>query len=76
LAIEIIDRQADAALKIIARPKLEAVYRPIAVEAVEVINFAITLATCEFRLSWAPADLRPVRPGAALQPPELRLKRV
>jgi hypothetical protein len=36
---------ADVALKIIARRKPEPVYRPVAVEAVEVINFAITLAT-------------------------------
>jgi hypothetical protein len=47
LAFEITEQASlDAVLKIIARRKQEAVYRPIAVEAVEIINFAITLATC------------------------------
>jgi hypothetical protein len=40
LAFEITDRSLDAALKIIARRKQEAVYRPVSVEAVEIINFA------------------------------------
>jgi len=44
---EITDRQAlMLPVKIIARQKQEAVYRASLLKPVEVINFAITLATC------------------------------
>jgi hypothetical protein len=47
LVFEITDRQAlMLPAKIIARQKQKAVYRANAVEAVEVINFSIALATC------------------------------